>query len=54
MYQFSLQTLLMFFGGIRGARCCQPSIKFLLYQSGLFQQSDHLGPDDVIKEILSD
>jgi hypothetical protein len=31
MYQFPLQTLLMFFGGIRGARCCQPSIKFLLY-----------------------
>src|SRR6202049_3450684 len=54
MDQFPLQTLLMFFGGIRGARCCQPSIKFLLYQSRLFQQSDHLGPDDLIQEILSD
>src|ERR1700687_4107666 len=31
MDQFPLQTLLMFFGAIRGARCCQPSLKFLLY-----------------------
>ena len=30
MYQFPLQTLLMFSGWIGGARCCQPTIKFLL------------------------
>jgi hypothetical protein len=38
MGQFPLQTLLPFFGGIRGACCYQPPIKFLLYQSWLFQQ----------------
>ena len=30
MCQFSLQTLLTFSGWIRGARCYQPTIKFLL------------------------
>jgi len=36
------------------ARCYQPAIKFLLYQSWLFQQADHLSPDDLIEELLSD
>jgi hypothetical protein len=54
MYQFPLQTLLMFSGGIGGARCCQATVKLLLDQSRLFQQSDHLGPDDLIQELLSD
>jgi len=54
MYHFPLQTLLMFFDWIGRARCCQATVKFLLYQGRLFQQSDHLGPDDLIEEILSD
>src|ERR1700737_395291 len=54
MRQFPLQTLFTFFGRIGQARCYQPAIKFLLYQSRVFQQSDHLGPDDLIEEILSD
>src|SRR6266852_2422755 len=32
----------------------QPTIEFLPYQSRLFQQSDHFGPDDLIQELLSD
>jgi|HubBroStandDraft_6_1064221.scaffolds.fasta_scaffold122508_1 hypothetical protein len=36
------------------ARCYQPAIKFLLYQSRLFQQADQLSPDDLIDELLSD
>jgi hypothetical protein len=32
----------------------QPTIQFLVYQSGVFQQADHLSPDDLIKEFLSD
>src|SRR6267378_4751594 len=54
MRQLSLQTLLTFLGRIAGARCCQPAVKFLLDQRRVFQQSDHLGPDDLIEEILSD
>src|SRR5437660_6190098 len=54
MGQLPLQTLLTFCGRIRGARCYQPTIKFLLYQSGLFQKADHLSPDDLIEEFLSD
>jgi hypothetical protein len=50
MGQLSLQTLLPFSGGIAAARCYQPTIKFLLYQSWLFQQADHLSPDDLIEE----
>jgi hypothetical protein len=34
-------------------RCGQPTIQFLVYQSGVFQQADHLIPDDLIKEFLS-
>jgi hypothetical protein len=49
MGQLSLQTLLPFSGGIAGARCYQPTIKFRLYQSWLFQQADHLSPDDLIE-----
>src|ERR1700730_2295988 len=54
MGQLPLQTLLPFSGGIGGARCYQPTIQFLLDQSGLFQQADHLSPDDLIEEFLSD
>ena len=54
MRQLPLQTLLTFLGWIGRARCCQPTIKFLLDQSRLFQQADHLGPDDLIEEILPD
>src|SRR6266853_3769192 len=54
MRQLSLQTLLTFLGRIARARCCQPAVKFLLDQRRVFQQSDHLGPDDLIEEILSD
>jgi len=49
-----LQTLLTFSGWIRVTRCSQLTIQFLLYQSGVFRQADHLSPDDLIKEFLSD
>ena len=49
-----MQALLTFLCWIGRARCCQPTIKFLLYQSWLFQQADHLSPDDLIEELLSD
>src|SRR2546421_462870 len=54
MRQLSLQTLFTFLGPIARARCCQPAVKFLLDQRRIFQQSDHLRPDDLIEEILSD
>src|SRR5437773_6688626 len=54
MGQLPLQTLLTFCGWIGSARCCQPTIKLLLYQSRLLQQADHLSPDELIEEFLSD
>src|ERR1700730_15982347 len=54
MRQLSLQTLLTFLGRIAGARDCQPTVQFLLDQRRVFQQSNHLRPDDLIEEILSD
>src|SRR6266446_9565345 len=54
MRQLSLQTLFTFLGRIARARCCQPAVKFLLDQRRIFQESDHLRPDDLIEEILSD
>ena len=36
------------------SRCFQPTVKFLLYQGGVFQQPDHLVPDDLIEQILPD
>lgn len=54
MHQFSLQTLLALFGRIGRARCRQPTIQFLLYERGVFQQPDHLGPNDLIEQILPD
>jgi hypothetical protein len=54
MSQLPLQTLLTFCGWIGSTRCFQPTIKFLAYQSRFFQQADHLSPDDLIEEFLSD
>src|SRR5437879_3220384 len=54
MGQLPLQTLLTFCGWIGSTRYCQPTIKFLVYQSRFFQQADHLSPDDLIEEFLSD
>src|SRR5439155_592670 len=54
MRQLSLQTLLTFLSRIAGARDFQPTVQFLLDQRRVFQQSDHLRPDDLIEEILSD
>ena len=54
MGQLPLQTLLTFCGWIGSTRCFQPTIKFLVYQSRFFQQADHLSPDDLIEEFLSD
>ena len=31
----------------------EPTIQFLLDQTGLFEQSDHLRPDDLIEQLLS-
>ncbi|HEX8799335.1 MAG TPA: hypothetical protein VF772_12020 [Terriglobales bacterium] len=53
MAQFPLQSLLTFPGWIRCACECQPAIKFLLDQNWVSQQSDHLGPDDLIEQFLS-
>ncbi|MGA8618158.1 MAG: hypothetical protein WB660_06500 [Candidatus Sulfotelmatobacter sp.] len=32
----------------------QPTIKFLLYHSWVFEQADHFSPNDLIEELLSD
>jgi hypothetical protein len=49
-----LQTLLSLFGRIGRSSCFQPTVKFLLYQGGVFQQPDHLVPDNLIEQILPD
>jgi len=54
MGQLPLQTLLTFCGWIGSTCCFQPTIKFLVYQSRFFQKADHLTPDDLIEEFLSD
>src|SRR6266852_1022632 len=54
MRQLPLQTLLTFLGRIARACGCQPAVQFLLEQRRVFQQSDHLRPNDLIEEILSD
>jgi len=54
MGQLPLQTLLTFCGWIGSTCCSQPTIKFLVYQSRFFQKADHLTPDDLIEEFLSD
>jgi hypothetical protein len=54
MRQFTLQALLAPFGRIRRTRGCQPTVQFLLYQCGVFQQSNDFGPDDLIEQILTD
>src|SRR5256885_9737012 len=37
-----------------GARRRKPTVKFLLDQGGVFQQSNDFGPDDLIEQILAD
>ena len=32
--------------------CCEAAIEFLLDQRRILEQSDHLGPDDLIQQIL--
>src|SRR6266481_10057810 len=54
MREFPLQALFALFGRIRGARRCKPTVKFLLYQCGGFQQSNDFGPDNLIEQILAD
>ena len=54
MDQFSLQALLVLFGRIGRARYCQSTIQLLLYERGVFQQLDDLGPNDLIEQILPD
>jgi hypothetical protein len=51
--QLPRQTLLPFPGWIRTACGGQPAIKFLLDQSWVFEQADHLGPNDLIEQFLS-
>ena len=36
------------------SRCFQPTVKFLLYQGRVFEQSDYFVPDDRIEQVLSD
>src|ERR1700687_5603075 len=54
MREFRLQALFALFGRIRGARRRKPTVKFLLDQCGVFQQSNDFGPDDLIEQILAD
>ncbi len=49
-----MQILLALFGRIGRSRCLQPTVKFLLYQRGVFQESDHLVPHDLIEQVLPD
>src|SRR5437667_5246241 len=53
LYQLLLHNLLAFFGWIGRTRCCQPTIEFLLYQGRVFQQADHVGPDNLVEQVLS-
>src|SRR4029077_5850250 len=32
---------------------CQPTVELLLYQGRVFQQADHLGPDNLVEQVLS-
>src|SRR5712692_8818226 len=54
MREFPLQALFALFGRIGGARRRKPTVKFLLDQCGVFQQSNDFGPDDLIEQILAD
>ena len=50
--QFPLQALLTFLGWIGRARGSEAAIQFLLDQRWVLEQADHLGPDDLVKQIL--
>jgi hypothetical protein len=47
-----LQALLAFRAGIGRARCCEAAVQFLLDQCWVLKQADHLGPNDLVKQIL--
>jgi len=43
-----------FLAGSAEARRRKPTVKFLLDQCGVFQQSNDFGPDDLIEQILAE
>ena len=49
-----MQTLLTLLGRIGRSRCFQPTVKFLLYQGRVFEQSNYFVPNDRIEQILPD
>ena len=51
--EFSLQALLTFLGWLGRARCSEAAVQLLLDQRWVLEQSDHLGPDDLIEQILA-
>jgi hypothetical protein len=50
--EFPLQALLAFLAWIGRARCREAAVQFLLDQCWVLEQADHLGPDDLVKQIL--
>jgi len=53
MRQLPLQALFAFFRWIRRACRRQAAVEFLLDQRWVFEQSDNLGPDDLVEQVLS-
>jgi len=51
-HQFPLQGLFALLGKIGGASDGEPTIQFLVNQGGVFEQPNHLGPDDLIQQVL--
>ena len=51
--EIPLQALLTFLGWVGGASCDEAAVEFLLDQHRVLEQSDHLGPDDLIEQILA-
>jgi len=50
--EFPLQTLLTFLGWIGRARRSEAAVKLLLDQRWVLEQSDDLGPDDLVEQVL--
>ena len=52
-HEIALDPLFALFRGVGGARGGEPPIEFVLNERRILEQSDDLGPDDLIQEILS-
>ena len=51
--ELPLQALLTFLGWIGRARGSEAAIKLVLDQRWVLEQSDHLGPHDLIEQVLA-